>query len=433
MQRFFRLGVVLFLFAALAPAARAGWWQDVSTIKRGLNQAVATGWITSDEAADYRSILGRATSTWRRLPGSRSTNLAGVLHDVALQSQSYIAPRALTLFTMLDTNTTYLGSDALPAAGKDVLDDDGVVYRSFPGQGLQFHPLGNFARLNSLLARGDDTDAGFLASALLDRAIPRKGGKLVWEYYFPFGGGRPPWTSGMVQAVAARAYAGMDDMDDARKAYLALSGLTFPLSAGPWVRLYSFSNEAVLNAQLQAAVSLSIYGNLAQDEGAATLSQQLLQSASTLWPRFDTGAWSLYELGGNEAPLKYHAFVVTLLKRIAAMTQDPVWQDRAVRFASYLTQPPVLSLRPLRAAVRRTARISLWLSKISYVTLTIAGGSSSYTLARGFHSFYWSARGRRSGRYVARVSAVDLAGNKAVKKIRFVVRRPPVRRPSSLR
>ena len=62
------------------------------------------------------------------------------------------------------------------------------------------------------------------------------------EYYFPFGGGYPPWTSGMVQAVAARAFAADDDGFVARKAYLALRPLVFPLSAGPWIRLYSFSN-----------------------------------------------------------------------------------------------------------------------------------------------------------------------------------------------
>ncbi len=94
----------------------------------------------------------------------------------------------------------------MPRDGANILDADGVVYRAFAGHGLQFHPLGNFARLNRLLADGDDTDAAFLAAALIGRAVPRLGA-LTWEYYFPFGGGYPPWTSGMVQAVAARAFA----------------------------------------------------------------------------------------------------------------------------------------------------------------------------------------------------------------------------------
>ena len=40
----------------------------------------------------------------------------------------------------------------MPRDGADILDADGVVYRAFAGHGLQFHPLGNFARLNRLLS-----------------------------------------------------------------------------------------------------------------------------------------------------------------------------------------------------------------------------------------------------------------------------------------
>ena len=162
-------------------------------------------------------------------PASRlpSTNLAGVLHDVARQWKAYIAPRALALFWMLDMNTTYLGSDAMLRDGSDIRDADGVVYRAFAGHGFQFHPLGNFARLDRLLADDNGTDAAFLAAALIGRAVP-KAGALTWEYYFPFGGGYPPWTSGMVQAVAARAFAADGDYDVARKAYLALSSSSSP-------------------------------------------------------------------------------------------------------------------------------------------------------------------------------------------------------------
>ena len=45
------------------------------------------------------------------------------------------------------------------------------------------------------------------------------------------------------------------------------------------------------------------------------------------------------------------------------------------------------------------------------------------TLSRGSHSFYWAASGRRAGRYLVRLTAVDLAGNKAVKSFRLTVRK----------
>ena len=156
MQRLFAVALV----AAVLPvsAAQADWWSDARLAQRGITHAVKIEWVTPDDAARYRAILARATATWRKLPGARSTNLAGNLHDVARQWQAYIAPRALALFSMLETNTTYLGADAMPPDGADIHDADGVVYRAFSGHGLQFHPLGNFARLNKYVALGQATE-----------------------------------------------------------------------------------------------------------------------------------------------------------------------------------------------------------------------------------------------------------------------------------
>ena len=232
MRRAFTLAL---LVAAVFPAAaRADWWSDYRLAQRGIAHAVQVEWMTPDDAATYRSILSETARTWRTLPGSRSANLAAVLHDVARQWQAYIAPRAVALFGMLEMNRRYLGGGAMPPDGADILDGDGVVYRAFAGHGLQFHPLANFARLNRLIADGDSTGAAWLAAALIARAVPRAG-SLVWEYYFPFDGGWPPWTSGMVQAVAARAFAADADYDVARKAYLALQRLVFPLGGGSWL------------------------------------------------------------------------------------------------------------------------------------------------------------------------------------------------------
>ena len=415
-----RLLAVALAFAALFPAvARADWWSDARLVQRGIAKAVQTQWITHDDGVDYRAILSRATATWRALPGARSTNLAGVLHDVARQWQAYIAPRALTLFSMLDTNTTYLGADAMPPAGADIRDADGIVYRAFPGHGLQFHPLANFARLDALLQSDNrQTDAAYLAAALMARGIPRNGA-LVWEYYFPFGGGYPPWTSGMVQAVAARAFAADGDYDAARQAYLALPRYIFPLAGGAWIRLYSFNSLPVLNAQLQSILSLADYAQLNQDASAAELSDRLLQTAGALFPRFDTGAWSLYSLGGSEAPLNYQVFVVNLLKRIAAKTADPVWLARATRFDRYTKEPPAVYASG--TASRKDVRLSVWVSKLSHLSVTLAGSTQSVTLSRGSYTFSWGRR--HAGRYFVRVSAVDQAGNRATKSFPLIVRK----------
>jgi hypothetical protein len=115
--------------------------------------------------------------------------------------------------------------------------------------------------------------------------------------------------------------------------------------------------------------------------------------------------------------------VVNLLKRIAASTQSPVWAARAERFDGYLTQPPLISLTGPTRPVRKQAAITIWVSKLSRVSVRIAGATSSMTLSRGSHTFYWSAKGRRPGHYAVKVSATDLAGNKAAKGLRLVVRK----------
>ena len=71
---------------------------------------------------------------------------------------------------------------------------------------MQFHPLGNVGWLNAIVTRRDSTTADRVAAALAARLVPRERGS-VWEYYLPYGGGYPPWTSGMVQAAGAQALA----------------------------------------------------------------------------------------------------------------------------------------------------------------------------------------------------------------------------------
>src|SRR5262249_19011347 len=143
------------------------------------------------------------------------------------------------------------------------------------------HPLGNFAALNAdALAKNVEATTR-LANALVDRAVPLPSGGAGFEYYFAYGGGRAPWTSGFAQVVAAQALAraaAVDTADAARlketahAAFRAVPGrLVRDTSFGPWIRLYSFNRAVVLNAQLQSAISLASYAKLTSDSQAATL------------------------------------------------------------------------------------------------------------------------------------------------------------------
>src|SRR5204863_10213068 len=159
-----------------------------------------------------------------------------------------------------------------------------------------------------------------------------------------------PWASGMAQAVAAQSLAragrqlGDDDLLGAADgAFRAIPGpLVERLPAGAWIRLYSFSDDLVLNAQLQTAISLEDYAAITREPGAFALAAKLERTAAALLPRFDTGAWSLYSLRGGESTLSYHDYVIGLLRKLATRTSDPVWAAAADRFAAYETEPPVL-------------------------------------------------------------------------------------------
>jgi D-glucuronyl C5-epimerase-like protein len=430
MRLILKLGAIAVALAVLAPGASSApkLGVDVANARKGIDQAVSRGYLDPEAAVADRATLTRAYSVWGKLSGQRAHELEGVIRDVAGQWRSYNRPRALTLFSMLDFNTEYLGTHGTVSSGRDVQDEEGVVYRAFPNHGLQFHPLANFAKLNSYLGANRLDEAGLLAEALVSRAVP-KGDSLSWEYGFQFGSGKPPWTSGMAQAVAAQAFArAQAKLGDpvfattARKAFRAIPGkLVQSLPQGPWIRLYSFSDLAVLNADLQALVSLEDYGTMMEDPAGINFAAQLRASAAALLPKFDTGAWSLYSLGGNESTLDYQRYVVSLLKRIGARNKDIFWTGWGDRFASYedvapellpgAPSPPAYP-RPLDGFRDYTA-VSFTLSKISRVTIRVGSEQRTLLMGRGKRTIEMFPGKVPAGTYPVSVRAVDLAGNPA--------------------
>ena len=75
-------------------------------------------------------------------------------------------------------------------------------------------------------------------------------------------------------------------------------------------------------------------------------------AAETL-PRFDTGYWSDYSLAGDPAPVSYQEYVTQLLHKLAPA--DPRFAAAAIRFTSYLTQPPAFKLVERAGRLRRAS------------------------------------------------------------------------------
>jgi hypothetical protein len=222
---------------------------------------------------------------------------------------------------------------------------DGVVYRYYAPYGYRFQPLLSFGKLNSFVSAHDASAARRLASALLARGV-RRGDALYWEYDFPFGGGSAGWTSGFTQAIAAQSLARtgvlLGDRSHAAAAAAAFRALRrtllMPLGGGSWIREYSFTQQVILNAQLESILAIESYAGIAKTAAAHRVAADLEVAARTLLPRFDMGCWGRYQLGGAAADLHYQTYHVELLRRLAATHTEPIWRNGA-RHSLYFAKP----------------------------------------------------------------------------------------------
>jgi hypothetical protein len=386
------------------------------TALAAVTQAVKSGRLDHATAAASRAEILRAAHLARALPRGRREHVLVALDQVAALDGRLTRPRAVAVFGQLRANDDYFAKHGAPRNHTDITGPDGIVYRYFTGLCFEFHPLANFSALNTHVSAKDATATRQLANALIVRGVRPSGGGIGWEYYFRFEGGRPPWVSGMAQAVAAQAFARAAALVpsesaallvEAKAAYGAIPGrLTTKTAAGPWIRLYSFRTVPILNAQLQSVVSLESYAQVTGDSEAAALASQLKQAAVAMLPRFDTGYWSDYSLAGVPAPLSYHEFVVQLLRKLAP--QDPSFAAAANRFASYVKEPPAFKLGNAPVGALR-----FWLSKPASVSITTAAGSATRLgLGAGWHTLRWR-QPEQAGAYGINVTAVGPAGNRA--------------------
>jgi hypothetical protein len=405
-------GLLVAAGATAAPPPVPGQKAALAAVR----QAVKSGGLDHATAGAARAEILRAAHLARVLPRGRREHVLVALGQAAALAGRLTQPRAVAVFGQLRANDDYFAQHGAPKNHTDITGPDGIVYRYFTGLCFEFHPLANFSALNTHVSAKDATATQQLADALVARGTHPSGGGVGWEYYFRFEGGRPPWVSGMAQAVAAQAFARAAALvptesaallREAKAAYGAIPGrLTTKTAAGPWIRLYSFRTVPILNAQLQSVISLESYAQANGDSAAATLASQLKRAAVATLPRFDTGYWSYYSLAGVPAPLSYHEFVVQLLRKLAP--EDPSFAAAADRFAAYVKEPPAFKLGNAPVGSLR-----FWLSKPASVSITTAAGSATRLgLGAGWHTLHWR-QPKQAGAYGIKVTAVGPAGNRA--------------------
>ena len=426
------------------------------SVRRVLRDLLLSGAITQEQHDEYRGIYDEARRVRGRLSGGRRNELRRVIAN----TERIAAERRLTVgrlapvFLILHRNTSWWRARAFPSAGARVtFGDDPVIFQYYPGEGLQIQPLANFSKANALYNAcvGENTRPGVpcrqgALRELLDRLVAlasRRGDFTTWEYYFRFGGGSPPWTSGLSQGTAIQALARASQLlgepsyltvaADALGAFerSAPTGVRRSMDGGNHYLIYSFNRRLlVLNGFLQSVIGLHDYAQISGDPRAQALFEAGEVAARTAVPRYDTGAWSLYSLGGRESDLGYHRLVRDFLEGLCARTGNTVYCEADDRFTRYLLEHPrvdVLRASPRRARVRRPVRIRFRLSKISRVSVQVSRGRRLVfsrrviNVAYGVRSFTWVPSA--PGRYRVRIEAADLRNHHTVKRSRLTVRR----------
>lgn len=420
--------VTVLLLLALPASAASG-----ASVAATITQLENSGAISAEKAAAARKAYLDARTVRRRATGA---SLSAIRYQIRIaeslaRSDRLTADRVTPVFVTLQRNADWFEKNGpRPPGTDDRFGDSRIIYQYFAGQGWQFHPLSNFAKLNAVWtvkSKPARRALGKFANELIEWGVNR-GGALTWEYYFPFSGSSAPFISSISQGTAIQALARAGNaVNDAavtaaaRQAMLAFDtpapvGLKVARDVGNHYIGYSGNVRLqILNMFLQSLDGLHDFAIITNDEKGWDLYREGLKGARRDTPASDTGAWSLYSLGGAESSMHYHQLLTGFLAKICGETSEDVFCNTRANFSTYTRQAPVIA--GIKAKLRRgRVIVTFRLSKISTVSLSAAKGgkaaaSIKATVGYGKRRFSFK-KPRRKGRYKIVVSAVDLAGNR---------------------
>ncbi|MEX1142641.1 MAG: D-glucuronyl C5-epimerase family protein [Thermoleophilaceae bacterium] len=403
---------------------------------RALRRAVRREAISPKRFRSYRRIVMRARRVLRRLRGARGRELGAVvaLVDRIALRHGLRPSRLPALMLTLRRNTQYWPRQPFPYDRDHVMfRGSRIVFEYYAGEGLQLQPLVNFKQANLMHGAcvkdtGEPCDRRGLRRLLREllRTAAHRGGSKAWEYYFEFGGGTPPWISGMAQATAIQALARASDLL-ADERYLAharasLGAFEKPPPAG--VRTtgpfggthylqYSFAPRLyIVNAFLQSLIGLWDYAQLTGDRRARRLFDDAEPHARRELIASDIGDWSTYSYRGAESTREYHELLREFAASLCSRLRRKPYCEIARDFLAYTTDPAEVELLgPVSATKGEDTRVRFFISKLSAVQVTITrAGKAVYdrtkTFRRGEGSVAWTPR--RPGPHRIRVAAKEL-------------------------
>ena len=385
----------------------------------------------------WRTTYVRSLRTLRRLKGARATQLRYVLTSVeSLALRRRLGPTRMPVaFLQLERNRQYWPNKPYPAPADQVsFRGSEILFQYFAGEGLQLHPLSTFKKANALHGFCERQEASCDERALrriLDEmtklAVKRGRSFIAWEYLFYFGGGTPPWMSGMAQATAIQALGRAATLlgepkylDTARRAMGAFetrppTGVrTTGFRGGVHYLQYSFAPRLfIFNAFLQSLIGLHDFGKLANDERARELFRTAEPEAREEIPYSDLGDWSLYNYAGHESAVGYHELLREFLESMCTRRLGAIYCDYARRYRGYQVDPPELTWKgPDVATEDAPATIRFNVSKLSAIEVKVTNPSGKLvfsrlaTFRRGDGAFTWTPHG--PGFFTVRVAAKEL-------------------------
>jgi len=391
--------------------------------------------ISDGRYRSYTRILSLARKRHRRLRGTRKLELGSVLatlEEIA-RSKQLKPGRMPALFLILRRNAEFWLRSPFPAdRGLVSFRGSQLLFEYYAGKGLQLQPLTNFKKAN-LMHGACVKNTGPCELAGLRRLLremvntsTRRGRFRTWEYYFEFGGGRPPWISGMAQATGIQAFGRASELlrepGWRRYARSALGAFKAPPPIGVATRgpgggvhylQYSFAPRLfIFNAFLQSVIGLYDYSQLTGDRTARALIARAEPEARREVPLSDTGDWSRYSFAGAESTAEYHELLREFLASLCSRLRRDVYCGAAKRFKLYTTEPAELKLLGPGAATKgQISRVRFSLSKLSAVQLTVRRRGKVVfdrvaTFGRGEGSFAF--RPRATGSFGVRLAAKEL-------------------------
>jgi hypothetical protein len=373
--------------------------------------------------------------------------------------------RLPVVFATVQRNREWWTTRYLPGADERVsFAGSRLVWEHYPGQGIEIQWLGTFGEANGYYLTHNTT----ALREVLDEAIAlatRRAGGIAWEYLFHFDGGAPPWTSGLSQGTAlqalARAWSRTHETAylDAAKEALGIfrtrppSGVLEQRPAGSHYLEYTYApGERILNGYIQSLVGLWEYAKLTGDPEGQSLFEAGDANARAETPRYDTGAWSMYDQH-SESDLSYHELLAEFLEHLCQRTQtgeplasgprtpipgDEVYCVVAKHFREYVKTPPLLALLTHALHTSQRAGVQVQLSKVATVSMSISLDgrgvwSNAATVEGGKPRLLWVTPSK-PGTYTVTLKARDLAGNEASTSGTIAVsRKGPAAKRSSVR